>query len=268
MSLRISRCSLVEFTCLDGHANMAVDRAMFDMCESDPESASVRFYTWAGPTLSMGHFEPQDAVDMAAARADGVPVVRRPTGGRVVLHGDDLTYTVVLPGDGHAAAQEIYRLVSQVLVGGLATLGARLDIKRGRTGRSSVLRKPCFASVSRHEVTHRGRKVVGSAQRRGRRAVLQHGSIPLGPGYMDVVKYMKLAVPVRRDLAREMAAGTACLADVLGRVVDPAEVALALGSAFRSELDCGCGDLPLEKIDAMVVGRGVHSSVTSSDKSP
>jgi lipoate-protein ligase A len=268
MNLEIRRCRLVEYACLDGDTNMAVDRALFDMCECDPDSAFVRFYSWSEPTLSMGHFEPADAVDAAAALGDGVAVVRRPTGGRVVLHGDDLTYTVVLPGGDHAAAQGIYRLVSEILVEGLAALGAPLDIRRGRTGRSSVLQKPCFASVSRHEVTYRGRKVIGSAQRCGRRAVLQHGSIPLGPGYMDVVKYMNVPESAREALAVEMAAGTACLKDVLGRSKDPGDVALALGSAFRSGLNCDFSDLALEEIGGVRVGWSVHAGLNPSDKSP
>jgi lipoate-protein ligase A len=256
MRLGVRRCRLVEYTRLDGPKNMAIDGMLLALGEQDPESAFVRFYTWAGPTLSMGHFEPPDAVDSRTAREDGVVIVRRPTGGRVVLHGDDLTYTVVLPrGDGMGPG-EIYSLVSKVLVEGLAALGTRLAIRRGRAGRSRVLQKPCFASVSRFEITHRGRKVVGSAQRRGERAVLQHGSIPLGHGYLDVVKYMKVPAPDREVLLAEMRTQTACLADVLGRRIDPEEVARALGTAFRRELRCDFSDQAVDELEAVGVGSG------------
>jgi lipoate-protein ligase A len=259
---------LVEYACLEGYRNMALDRRLLALCEQDPSAAFVRFYTWVRPTLSMGHFEPLDVVDGEAARRDGVDLVRRPTGGRVVLHGDDLTYTVVVPGDTGTALRETYSLISEILVQGLRSLGAQLDIQRGITGRSQVVKKPCFASVSRYEITHRGRKVVGSAQRLGERAILQHGSIPLGGGYLGVVQYMNIPGRDREKLLAEMRSQTSCLNDILGRHTDPKEAVTALGAAFGEALGCEFVDVSIADLEEHDELSSPPEDVNPTDKSP
>jgi lipoate-protein ligase A len=121
-------------------------------------------------------------------------------------------------------------------------LGIDLDVARGRPGRVRADLKPCFASTSRHEITAGGRKVVGSAQRIGKGALLQHGSIPLERDYLRVVEFMRLDQGARRRLARELENTTACLSDLAGRPVPPAEAAAALEEAFRSGLRGAGGD--------------------------
>jgi lipoate-protein ligase A len=267
------RFKLIEYARLDGSSNMALDRRLLEICEGDPEVGLLRFYTWARPTLSMGHLEPQDAIDMAAARRDGVAIVRRPTGGRVVLHGDDLTYTVVLARSESAGLQETYNLISEVIVDGLSSVGARLDVERGRTGGAIFARKPCFASASRYEVTHGGRKVVGSAQRVGDRAFLQHGSIPLGRGYLGVADYMNVPAADRAGLRQEMVATTSCLSEVLGRRVAGEEIAGALAAAFQRRFRCdwnhlSIGDTGADNRSRGRAGTGASQGATPIDKSP
>lgn len=235
---------------------MAVDCRLLGLGEETPGSVFIRFYAWSGPTLSLGRFEPADAVDRDAAQRDGVAIVRRPTGGRVVLHGDDLTYTAVLPKREGRGLQETYGLISEILVDGLMSLGARLDIERGKPGGPRVAQKPCFASVSRHEVTYRGRKVVGSAQRIGDRAVLQHGSIPLGRGYLKVTEYMNVSPRDREGLRSEMRGRTCCLEDVVGRQVGPEEAAAALGAAFARAFDCRFIRMTVDEVMSSEVGPG------------
>jgi lipoate-protein ligase A len=264
---------LIEYACLDGWRNMALDRRLLALGEERRGSAFLRFFTWAGPTLSMGHLEPGDAVDSTAAERDGVAIVKRPTGGRAVLHGDDLTYTVVLPRPDGSGLWETYNLISEILVDGLSSLGGRFHIEKGKTGRSRMVQRPCFASVSRYEVVHRGRKVVGSAQRVRERAILQHGSIPIGKGYLDVVDYMNLPSADRERLREEMEASTCCLSEVLGRHVDPGEVADRLAGAFRGRFRCDFNLITVDELGVDECGRDAIPSDTfagasSSDKSP
>lgn len=247
---------LLEYTRLDGRSNMDLDRALLAACEAAPEFGFLRFYTWVAPALSMGRLEPEDAVDRTAAQRDGITIVRRPTGGRTVLHGDDLTYTVVVPRPEDAGLQETYNRLSEILVEGLSAIGASLDIERGKTGRSRMVQKPCFASVSRYEVTHKGRKLVGSAQRIGERAVLQHGSIPLGRGYIDVVDYMNAPPAARERLRDEMRACTSCLEEVLGKHIEARQVADALAAAFRRVFRCDLEPLAAENVDALMPAEG------------
>ena len=243
---------LIEYTCLDGKTNMDLDTGLLAACEARPEYGFLRFYTWTSPTLSMGRLEPEDAVDRAAAERDRVEIVRRPTGGRMVLHGDDLTYTVVVARPEDAGLQKTYNRFSEILVDGLSSLGALLDIERGKTGRGRMVQRPCFASVSRYEVTCKGRKLVGSAQRIGERAVLQHGSIPVGRGYLDVVDYMNVSSDAKERLRSEMEAGTSCLEEVLGRPVEAGQVADALSEAFRRGFECDFESLGLEDLCTQV----------------
>jgi lipoate-protein ligase A len=268
MMFSFAHCRLVEYACLDGRTNMEIDRRLLDLCEQMPDSVFLRFYSWTGPTLSLGHLESTDTVDRVAAERDGVTLVRRPTGGRMVLHGDDLTYTVVMPKPDAAGLQETYGFISEILVGGLATLGVRLEIERGRPGRSHAIQKPCFASVSRYEVTYHGRKVIGSAQRVGDRALLQHGSIPLGPGYLDVVRYMAIPEADRARLLAELEAHTSSLSDALGRRISPEEVAAALEAEFRTGLDCGFSGTAVEGPVFKGVPPRVVPAVNPRDKSP
>jgi lipoate-protein ligase A len=260
---------LVGFSCLEGTVHMDLDARLLASCEANPVCCYLRFYTWRRPTLSMGRFEPEDAVDRTAAARDGVAIVRRPTGGRVVLHGDDLTYTIVMPKPSEGGLQSTYDLISEILVDGLSSMGAVLDIERGRAGRPRIGQRPCFASVSRHEVTHSGRKVVGSAQRVGDLAVLQHGSIPLARGYLRVVDYMNVSPAQRGRMRDEMEATTACLEAVLGRSVEPARVAAALTGAFGRRFGCDFEALAVEDwLSGSPVDLGGPPDATPSYKSP
>jgi lipoate-protein ligase A len=229
---RIDRLVVVPFGPRDALANMDLDQRLLDWCERDPLRAYLRFYTWAPPALSLGRFEPADAVDAAKARACGVDVVRRPTGGRVVLHADDLTYTVVAPREAGATVGDTYAWISGCIVQGLRRLGADVETARGSAERSVERRKPCFLSAARHEIVHAGRKLVGSAQRLGRNALLQHGSIPVGRGYLGVVDYLLVDEAARQRLASEMLSGTICLEEILRRRPGEAEVAAVLEGAF------------------------------------
>jgi len=235
--------NVVDFTARDGIFNMALDHYLFSLCESGSDRAFLRFYTWKPPALSLGFHEPERIIDAAAAREDGIDVVRRPTGGRAVLHRDDLTYTVVLPlsalpgcsAPGSAGVTQVYRRLSECIVEGLRPISEELSIDRGRVRGGMDGARPCFASTSRYEITCRGRKVVGSAQRVGRRSLLQHGSIPVGRGYLGIEKYL---IGIDRErMAREIAGATICLEDIAGGPVNIGEVSQYL----RTSLSQGLG---------------------------
>lgn len=216
--------------------NMALDSHLLELCERDPSCGYLRFYQWSPPALSLGFFEAADSVDRDRAARRGIEVVSRPTGGRVVLHKGDLTYCVVTARRGGSGA-ELYARVSECIVAGLRSLGADVEIARGVGGGSVGTRgsaRPCFLSASRHEIVYRGRKVAGSAQRLGRNAVLQHGSIPIDGGYLAVVEYLKCSEERRADLRRGMLAATACVGEIVGSPIEPAVVAAALLGAFRA----------------------------------
>ncbi len=269
MDLQISRVNLVGFTRRDGAYNMALDSHLLDLGEAaalaggEGGEAFIRFYGWERPTISLGHSEPLENIDEARARHDGVGLVRRPTGGRAVLHWDDITYAVVLPVKSGKHLQELYKLISQCIIDGARSIGIGLDLERGTLGKSPARQKPCFASVSRYEISHRGRKVVGSAQRTGERAMLQHGSIPVNRNYLRIVDYMApgaagAAEGGRERLRRELESATACLEDAGGRPLADAEIQAALARGFAAGLGREMTGIDAAAFDGQIAGRAAR----------
>ncbi len=160
-----------------GATNMALDHALAEVLP--PDEGVLRFYRWTPPTISFGRNEPaRDRYDRTVAEREGLGVVRRPTGGRAVLHAHEVTYCVVLPLRTLGGLRSTYLRVHQGLVEGLRRLGAHAEIARERT----ALRPdqgPCFQGPSEGEVVLGGRKLVGSAQVRFGAVILQHGSVIL-----------------------------------------------------------------------------------------
>lgn len=155
---------------------MAVDEAIL-RCYARFGQPTLRLYAWEKPTLSLGRFQALEAIEVDACSAAGIDLVRRPTGGRAVLHHREVTYGVVagleLFPPGVTAS---YRRLSEALAGALQALGLQPQLQRTRTHTDAEV---CFEVPSFAELTLEGRKVCGSAQTRTRRALLQHGSLPL-----------------------------------------------------------------------------------------
>lgn len=157
---------------------MAVDEALA-RCRS-PGEATLRIYRWTRPTLSFGRNQSaRGRYDPHALRSLGVDAVRRPTGGREVLHDRELTYAVVVPVAGPGSLRAVYRQVNQALVEALAALGVRGGLAEPgeRTPRPDA--GACFGEPAAGEVMAAGRKLVGSAQVRLGSTLLQHGSLLL-----------------------------------------------------------------------------------------
>jgi lipoate-protein ligase A len=155
-----------------GATNMARDHALAACLR--PTEGVVRLYGWSRPTVSFGKNEPAQRV-----KAAELDYVRRPTGGRAVLHDDELTYAVVAPLDAFGGLREAYLRINEALAEAIRALGAVVDVSAA-TGTLGLDAGPCFRAPARGELVAGGRKVVGSAQARLEGALLQHGSILLG----------------------------------------------------------------------------------------
>ena len=164
----------------DGAFNMAVDDALLRSVRAGGPP-TLRLYAWSPPCLSLGRNQPArgeyDAVRLASA---GIDLVRRPTGGRAVLHDDELTYAVAAPVQLFGSPRRAYRRVNEVLAEALRRLGAATTIQGGERSAPALSTTPCFAEPAVGEIVAGGRKVVGSAQVVEGGALLQHGSIPVG----------------------------------------------------------------------------------------
>lgn len=174
----------------DGVTNMAIDGCLLEQAEAG--AAALRLYRWAPPTLSLGYFQRyDDPARQAGALLKNLPVVRRCTGGGAILHADELTYSLALP-IGHPLAgknkkpEELYTWMHARIAEAVAALGGRTAPKGGRNEGNS--RRGPFLCFSRHasfdlmtgpDGSATREKLVGSAQRRTKRGVLQHGSVVL-----------------------------------------------------------------------------------------
>jgi lipoate-protein ligase A len=204
-----------------GAWNMAVDEAMLEALRLGLAPPTLRLYRWARPTLSLGYAQAPAAIDLAAAAAAGVDVVRRPTGGRAVLHAGDFTYAVAASGlpPGVAAS---YRALAGGIIAALRALGLPAELAPGTLppGRTAA----CFASATPADLVVAGRKVVGSAQVRRAGAVLQHGTLYLA----------RPAALAARLLPDEGGAGVADLGELLGAAPAWADVRDAFAAGFAA----------------------------------
>src|SRR5688572_8891993 len=146
---------------------------------------TLRLYRWDPWTLSLGWFQAVAASDLEPWRALGYGVTRRATGGGAILHGDEVTYALVLPADDPripGRTEDSYRWLHGAVREALASVGVDCDARGPAVAADGPEPFFCFARTATFDLTARGRKLVGSAQRRTRAAFLQHGSIPLSPG--------------------------------------------------------------------------------------
>ncbi len=222
----------------DGYTNMAVDEAILEAHLAGEVPPTVRFYRWRPACLSIGYFQrAAREVDEAGCRRHGVDWVRRPTGGRAILHDVELTYSVVA-GEGHPAVEggvlESYRRISAALVAGLRRLGAPAEMAPARARGHGLGSAACFDAPSDYEVTIQGRKVIGSAQVRRGGALLQHGAILLA---VDMARQVGVLQPppgmTQAQLAELLRPRLISLAEALGRPVSAEELAVALCAGFE-----------------------------------
>jgi lipoate-protein ligase A len=191
---------------------MERDRTLWQGFEADPrEGVRLRIYGWNPPALSLGFHQDERGVDRHRLRESGYDLVRRPTGGAAVLHADEVTYAVAAPlgtpGLGRAVLQ-IHGAIADAMAAAFRSMGVAVDF-----GGDGVPREfACFSGAGGHEITLDGRKLAGSALRRGRRAFLQHGSILRGERHLDLAWFMADASEDDREAARDaLAAKTSTL---------------------------------------------------------
>jgi len=170
---------------LPGASNMARDLAILEAVSEGVSPPTLRLYGWDPPCLTLGRHQGDEAADFDFCSAEGIDVVRRPTGGRALLHHLELTYAVVAPlgrGPLPRGLQDAYRMICGALVQAMRALGVNAELTGGDVNlqlpgpRSTV---PCFEAPAGGEVVVGGRKLIGSAMRAHAGTILQHGSILL-----------------------------------------------------------------------------------------
>lgn len=269
------RWRLLETGPAPGAWNMAVDEALLEAVGRGDAPPTLRFYGWDPPALSLGFFQDREReVDLEGCAAQGFDCVRRPTGGRAVLHAAEVTYAVVVP-EGQAgvggSVSESYRAIGEGLAAGLKRLGVPAEMAPAER-RGGARSAACFAAPSFYELVVAGRKLVGSAQVRRCGAILQHGSILLSFDAEQLLRCLAVpAGPGRERLRRGLATHVASLEQVLGRTPGFAEVAAAvaagMGEAFGVILESGQLSLA-EQARAAELAREKYTSETWNGRRP
>ena len=246
-----------------GAWNMAVDEAILEHIGRGASSATLRLYAWDPPCLSLGHAQPFADVDMLRLRGYSWEVVRRATGGRAILHTDELTYSIIAPLDEPRVAGSVlesYNRLAQALLLAVKSLGMPVEMKEAvnhvlnlpsdhavsqasghapSPASSRTYANPvCFEVPSTYEITVNGKKLVGSAQARKKEGVLQHGSLPLTG---DLARICQALVfeneTARQSASRRLLERATTVESALGRVVSWEEAAQAFIRAFESQLE-------------------------------
>lgn len=222
--------------------NMAIDEAILDSVGRGDQPPTLRLYAWDPACLSLGIGQKATDVDLSRLVLQGWNIVRRPTGGRAILHTDELTYSVAVPSDHPWAALDIvtsYRQISAALMRAVEALGAAPRAER-RSEASAVV-KPgpvCFEVPSHYEITVGGRKLIGSAQVRRRHGVLQHGSLPLCGDLARICDALAYPNDAQREAARlQVRQRAVTLSEALERDVTWQQAADAVAAAFASTFD-------------------------------
>lgn len=211
---------------LDAATNMALDVALMRRARETGE-AVLRVYGWSQPTLSLGRNQPaRGQYDEARAARDGIAIVRRPTGGRALLHWREVTYAVAAPAPEGGSLRESYARINGLLLDGLRRLGVDAELARPTAGAAVPSLAPCFEEPAAGEITAGGRKLVGSAQWRDDGALLQHGSVLVDDDQPLVTALTKAPVAP--------APPPATLRELLGRAPALDEAGRALFDAVRA----------------------------------
>ncbi len=189
-----------------GKFNMELDIFLSKICNAD--EAFFRLYRWKPYTISLGANQSESEIDIKLCKSKNIGIVKRPTGGRAILHAEELTYSIILPLGFGLTAREVYNKISITLSAALAKYNPKLSsvkLENIQPNFKKLLDTPsgalCFASTAKSEVKYAGKKLIGSAQRKKNNVVLQHGSILCGKKHAELPNYLfdKTNIPTLKE---------------------------------------------------------------------
>ena len=220
----------------EGSFNMAYDECIARELADGRSLPTLRVYGWSPRAISVGRHQPMEAFDFPSLERAGIDIVRRPTGGKAILHAHELTYSVVTRSpDG--GLRDLYRRINMGILQGLRILGINAGLQETGADFRTLYADPsavaCFSSFAKSEIQFEGRKLIGSAQRRYGNVVLQHGSFLLDDSHLDIVRYLPAGGGPGREAIRALLEESTCDARaILGREVGFQEASEAIRDGF------------------------------------
>jgi lipoyl(octanoyl) transferase len=225
-----------------GAWNMAIDEAVLEVVGQDQSLPSLRLYAWEPPCVSIGYAQPCADVEMKILNDLGWDWVRRPTGGRAILHTDELTYSVIAPLNEprvSGGVLESYQRLSKALLHALHSLDIPAEAHPLKhSGNIQESAPVCFQVPSNYEIVVHGKKLIGSAQARRKNGVLQHGTLPLSGDLTRITQVLSFSdEQSRREAALCLLSHATTVETILGYRITWETVAQAFIAGFQSELD-------------------------------
>ena len=233
---------LIETPPAKGAWNMAVDEAILESVYTADSIPTLRLYAWEPACLSLGHVQPFAEVNTEALSKNGWDVVRRPTGGRAILHVDELTYAVIAPQSEprvSGGVLESYLRLSQALLRALQIIGLSPEVNEKKATTDPKQPNPvCFEVPSNYEITVGGKKLVGSAQARRKEGILQHGTLPLYGDLTRIITALKFKdVAPRERASQRLLDHATTMENVLGTAPTWQQAGEAFKEAFADVLN-------------------------------
>jgi len=220
-----------------GQDNMALDEILIHT------PGILRLYTWKPWCISLGRHQKDSIIDDKRRQQRGWDVVRRPTGGRAVLHADEITYAVALPLTDNIRASDVYGYVHEVLVTALREFVPELTFTSAPTAlphhyaTAGAVAASCFTSKARTEIVYGQQKVVGSAQRIIDHTVLQHGSILVGPGHLELANVLSVSDEERVGLIDSLQQSSISIAEIVKQQLDVNDVLQKVASTVSNNIN-------------------------------
>jgi lipoate-protein ligase A len=216
---------------------MEFDERLASLLSSGLIAPTLRVYRWNPPAISLGYHQSFDDFDRNKLFTDGIDIVKRLTGGKAIFHSEELTYSVVMPSE-NTNLRDVYNFINRGLLEGVRMLGIDAELTTHSKDFRTFYKTPesisCFSSVAKSEIQVRGRKLVGSAQRRFGNVVLQHGSFLLGTNYLRLTDYyVTTDENMRNHIRTSLAAHSIDARTILGRTVSFDEAAEAIKHGFE-----------------------------------
>ena len=225
-----------------GSWNMAVDEAILEAIFTGEALPTLRLYAWQPACLSLGHAQAFSEVNTEQVKANGWDIVRRPTGGRAILHVDELTYSVIVPLSEprvRGGVLESYLRLSEALLEALRLLGLNPQANQQPSNQNSKTPNPvCFEVPSNYEITVNGKKLIGSAQARRKDGLLQHGALPLYGDLTRIINALNFPDPAAVEKAKErLLAHATTVESELGFAIPWEQASQAFQDAFSQALN-------------------------------
>jgi lipoate-protein ligase A len=234
----------------DGHYNMNLDE---QLVKNYRGISILRVYGWNPYCISLGYNQSSEDINIDYANSKGISIVKRVTGGRAVLHAEEITYSVILDSNGKGI-HEVYKEINSAILQGLHLLGADVKFSKTNSDFNSLYKSkssiPCFTSSARYEIEYEGKKLVGSAQRRYNHIILQHGSILMGDFHKQLPDFLNgnIDAKTKEIIKKDIDERTTTLSDILFKKVSFTETANAIKTGFEKEYKIKFKEIDLEEL--------------------